>query len=236
MSNSNNNHSGHLGGGSPTSIPAVLIPGFGRSRTPQGTIYSTSSAVDLRNIPMRLSETQHPDPIIQPLQPQMQQQQQQSPPLAPFQQQPQRLLRPPPIHANQDFNSNSYDSLPLAEGQRSPAALSESSHFTSVSQRGVNPAWRPQGRPQPPRGPSREDIILGANPDFQLPASRAARGGRGGRGRGGGVGMGPGRAGSLPGNIGGPRNESPFMDPGGGAYPVLRPAGNTGGGRYPSPI
>ena len=82
--------------------------------------------------------------------------------------------------------SSSYDTI--QEGARSPAE-SEASNFTSVSQRGINPEWRPppgQGmgmgmggvpnrRPvgnQPPR-----DLLLGSNPDFMLPVA----GGRGGR-------------------------------------------------------
>lgn len=96
--------------------------------------------------------------------------------------------------------TSSYDDLP--DGSRSPAA-SEASHFTSVSQRPVNPNWRPEmGAPAgqfapyggpgagPPRRPMRqEDIILeanSANPDFAIPGSRGGRGrgGRGGRGRG----------------------------------------------------
>jgi hypothetical protein len=94
--------------------------------------------------------------------------------------------------------TNSYDDLP--EGSRSPAA-SEASHFTSVSQRPVNPNWRPefgapagQFPPFPPgqRKPMRpEDVILeanAANPDFAIPGAGRGRGrGRGGRGRGGGM-------------------------------------------------
>lgn len=97
--------------------------------------------------------------------------------------------------------TSSYDDLP--DGSRSPAA-SEASHFTSVSQRPVNPAWRPEmgaaagnfgpyngrggGRPMRP-----EDVILdanAANPDFAIPGVGMGRGRgrgafRGGRGRGG---------------------------------------------------
>jgi hypothetical protein len=92
--------------------------------------------------------------------------------------------------------TDSYDELP--EGSRSPAA-SEASHFTSVSQRPVNPNWRPEmgapaGQFQPYNGrrPLRqEDVILeanAANPDFAIPGGMPARGrGRGrGQGRGGG--------------------------------------------------
>ncbi|KAK5133469.1 hypothetical protein LTR08_007711 [Meristemomyces frigidus] len=96
----------------------------------------------------------------------------------------------------------SYDSLP--EGARSPGEGSETSHFTSVSQRGINPNWRPGPGPGyagsamggggvPPVSASaaqrqREDVILNANPDFSLPGmglpgrSGGRGGGKGGRG------------------------------------------------------
>lgn len=93
--------------------------------------------------------------------------------------------------------NSSYEDIP--DGSRSPAA-SEASHFTSVSQRGVNPNWRPPppgtGPPMPgqygPYGKARpmrqEDVILeanAANPDFTVPGAGLGRGrgrGRGGRG------------------------------------------------------
>ncbi|KAJ4374242.1 hypothetical protein N0V83_002983 [Neocucurbitaria cava] len=97
--------------------------------------------------------------------------------------------------------TNSYDELP--EGSRSPAA-SEASHFTSVSQRPVNPQWHPEmgapaGQFQPynaGRGPPRrEDVILeanAANPDFAIPGAGRGRGrGRGRGGRGGALGPPP---------------------------------------------
>lgn len=92
------------------------------------------------------------------------------------------------------------DAIP--DGARSPAAASESSHFTSVSQRGINPNWRPGMPVQGPPGYGqrtevtsasavqrrKEDVILSANPDFSLPAvGRGGGRGRGMRGRGGGV-------------------------------------------------
>lgn len=93
-------------------------------------------------------------------------------------------------------HSGSYEDLP---GARSPAD-SDTSNFTSVSQRGVNPNWKPGGPgdaagqypPQTMRKPmqtqvqQRRDVLLGNNPDFELPIARPARG------RGGGVGMGGG--------------------------------------------
>jgi hypothetical protein len=89
-------------------------------------------------------------------------------------------------------------------GAKSPAE-SEASHFTSVSQRGVNPEWRPPpGQPMPPPfyggggpPPRQNDMILSNNPDFAVPgmAGRGGRGGRGGGMRGGGAPQGGGRGG-----------------------------------------
>ncbi|KAK4555436.1 regulator of ime2 [Recurvomyces mirabilis] len=92
---------------------------------------------------------------------------------------------------------NSYENLPM--GARSPGEGSEASHFTSISQRPINPDWRPQGGSAyggsmmgpPPSSASaaqrrREDVILTANPDFALPGMSPMGRGRG-RGRGGGM-------------------------------------------------
>ncbi|KAF2477296.1 pali-domain-containing protein [Lindgomyces ingoldianus] len=117
--------------------------------------------------------------------------------------------------------NSSYEDIP--DGSRSPAA-SEASHFTSVSQRGINPNWRPpppgMGGPPIPgqygpynaRRPMRqEDVILeanAANPDFAVPGAELGRGRGRGRGaaRGRGVpgpsminGMGMGNQGRYPG-------------------------------------
>jgi len=72
----------------------------------------------------------------------------------------------------------------LADSQRSPAA-SDASHYTSISQRGINPAWRPGGPAgaPPPRNPQ-NDSLLAANPDFALPGAGPGRGRGGVRGRG----------------------------------------------------
>ena len=114
---------------------------------------------------------------------------------------PNNLRAPPPLNMS-DPNlprTSSYDDLP--EGCRSPAS-SDVSHFTSISQRPVNPAWRPEvgsaagqfppyggGRGRAPMRP--EDVILEANmanPDFALPGMGRGRGrGRGGRGGRGGA-------------------------------------------------
>lgn len=158
---------------------------------------------------------------------------------------PNRYPSPQHLHPNGSYETNpnsasdpslprngSYENIP--EGARSPAG-SDASHFTSVSQRGVNPNWRPGpgsvmsggsqmggnmgmgGQPMN-RGPRRDDVILGANPDFALPgAGGRGRGGMGGmRGRGGG---GMGRGGPM-GGMGG-------MPGAGNAVPA---------GRYPTDI
>ncbi|KAK6339706.1 regulator of ime2 [Orbilia javanica] len=91
--------------------------------------------------------------------------------------------------------SGSYEEL--QPGQRSPA-MSTSSHFTSISQRGVNPRWQGEGAPnmptRDPRRPRQQDQILASNPDFELPRAGGGGGGGGvsavggGRGRRGGFG------------------------------------------------
>lgn len=98
-------------------------------------------------------------------------------------------IRPPPL-------TNSYEDLP---GARSPAE-SETSNFTSVSQRGVNPNWRPgYGGEFNSFAPARRQSntqarILDANPDFHLPGMGPAGRRPPPPGRGGyGPGMPPGR-------------------------------------------
>ncbi|KXT17440.1 hypothetical protein AC579_5687 [Pseudocercospora musae] len=119
---------------------------------------------------------------------------------------PQRALS----QAGSDVASAQYPSgflEPIPDGARSPGEASESSHFTSVSQRGINPNWRPgpggQGGghflgPAAYQGAGnsgvssasaamrrKEDVILSANPDFSLPGVGMSSRGRGrGRGRG----------------------------------------------------
>src|SRR6202022_437598 len=89
----------------------------------------------------------------------------------------------PPLRRN--FSQNSIDGGPPANddeyrsGPRSPAA-STSSHFTSVSQRGINPRWQPAPPPfvggggDTHRKAPRNDQMnfLSGNPDFELPVSR----------------------------------------------------------------
>lgn len=123
-----------------------------------------------------------------------------------------------PNHVLAVGDSSSQENLP--DGARSPNGggserASEASHFTSISERPVNPNWRgpdggggygPHGgayRPQ--QQPRREDVILGANPDFSIP------------------GMGPARGGGRPGRLG-------------GAGAAATSQGVVPGGRYPTDI
>nr|POE48371.1 ph-response regulator protein pali/prr-5 [Quercus suber] len=133
-------------------------------------------------------------------------------------------------------NMLSYDHTP--PGARSPGDEgSETSHFTSVSQRGINPNWRGSsaggGGSIAPGGAGymssasaaqrrREDVILNANPDFSLPGMTPGRGGAGGMRGGGGLGGGLGEV------AGGPRPHHTRM---GSAGLGLTPAG-----RYPTDI
>lgn len=78
----------------------------------------------------------------------------------------------------------------LAPGSPAISDISQGSHFTSISERPINPKW--QGAPPPPvpqnRGPQMQDMLLEGNPDFELPGAtpRVGRGGGGSRyGRGG---------------------------------------------------
>lgn len=96
--------------------------------------------------------------------------------------------------------------------------VSDTSHFTSISERPINPRWQeslnhdlPPVPPPPPPVPRSQDVILSSNPDFELPMPRPGRGR--GRGRGGRGGRGGGRM--------TPVNEFDYLGPG------------TGGGRYP---
>jgi hypothetical protein len=106
---------------------------------------------------------------------------------------PQTARQEPISPIRRNFSSNSLDAQrpgnvddEYRSGPRSPAA-STSSHFTSVSQRGVNPRWQPQAAPQfvggdlSRRKPPRNDQMnfLAGNPDFELPVSRGGRKGGG---------------------------------------------------------
>ena len=93
-----------------------------------------------------------------------------------------------------DSHSNSEPSLDPSHGSFDGGSerTSEASHFTSISERGVNPNWRPGSVSggstyAPPSSAAavqrrREDVILTGNPDFSIPGMR---GGRPGGQRGG---------------------------------------------------
>ncbi|KAL5333885.1 SUR7/PalI family-domain-containing protein [Aspergillus crustosus] len=61
--------------------------------------------------------------------------------------------------------------------RRSSPAASEVSHFTSISERPINPNWRPPPMPTQAVQQKRVDVLLENNPDFDLRASM----GQGGR-------------------------------------------------------
>ncbi|KAI9708776.1 MAG: regulator of ime2 [Bogoriella megaspora] len=128
---------------------------------------------------------------------------------------PNRKPSPPALpidDINNPYEDPSFETIP--SGSRSPGEESDISHFTSISQRGVNPNWRPPpgsmpsydgagyGGPSPIPGqmppgggypgamrPQRrqEDLLLAGAPDFSVPGvGPPGRGGRGGM-RGGGM-------------------------------------------------
>lgn len=93
-----------------------------------------------------------------------------------------------PVGTNDSHNSSDND-IPLDnrhasggsfDGDRASERASEASHFTSISERPVNPNWQPpaQSGPQPRR---QQDVLLAQNPDFSIPGMRGGRG-RGGNG------------------------------------------------------
>lgn len=83
-------------------------------------------------------------------------------------------------------------SLEYEDGSRSPneassERASEASHFTSISERPVNPNWQPSASER--NGPSSivaqrrpQDVILGGNPDFSIPGVGVGRRRGGSRG------------------------------------------------------
>ncbi|KAL8985866.1 MAG: hypothetical protein Q9177_004317, partial [Variospora cf. flavescens] len=90
-----------------------------------------------------------------------------------------------PSHSYDSFPDNTHDA-----GTRSPA-ISDGSNYTSISQRGINPAWQPPanhamgagGVPnRKPMGQQR-DVLLASNPDFELPIQGSRPGTAGGRPR-----------------------------------------------------
>lgn len=75
--------------------------------------------------------------------------------------------------------TNTYEDIPdIPSEPRSPAAESDGSNFTSISQRGVNPRWNPPLPPMVPRRPvNRPTDVLSSNPDFQLPTRGSRKNG-----------------------------------------------------------
>ena len=114
--------------------------------------------------------------------------------------------------ANDGHSSGDNSSLEQEHEHRSSGGgserASETSHFTSISDRPINPMWRPgsvQGgfspspRPAPAPAPRREDLNLNANPDFSIPGVGLGRGGRARAGsRGAATGQGIAGAGLTP--------------------------------------
>lgn len=92
---------------------------------------------------------------------------------------------PSPATNSEDRNPVSHGAVSsdpsLVDRTRSPAAASDGSNMTSISQRGINPHWSGGARQSPAVGKRGED--LNANPDFALGSSGgASRGAAGGYG------------------------------------------------------
>ena len=136
-----------------------------------------------------------------------------------------------PGHPNQ-YRPDSYSEIPQTHsyedlpGARSPAE-SETSNFTSVSQRGVNPNWRPGNGGEfsnlgPTRrrdnNPTRQEMLLAGNPDFELPG-----------------GMGPSRL-PMRGRGGAPAMRGGMMGRGPPRIPPASALGVGGDGPYPAPM
>lgn len=177
---------------SPVELPSSSshIGGYsGQSRRPR--VNSGGSDVYYEDVDPRFAsdpDTMPPLPMTQNAQ--MQDQDRVPPLMAPSQH---LQYRPDSVSALPP--TNSYEDLP---GARSPAE-SETSNFTSVSQRGVNPNWRPgNGGEFGSHGPMRRrelqakrDVLLAGNPDFEIPGmggpGRMNTRGRGGGGMRGGM-------------------------------------------------
>ncbi|KAK7606267.1 SUR7/PalI family-domain-containing protein [Phyllosticta paracitricarpa] len=118
------------------------------------------------------------------------------------------------------------DDFPEFDGPRSPGGDSDASHFTSISQRGVNPNWQPPQmsgpRPgygyAPPRRPKPEEAVLDANPEFSLPGVPA-----------------PGRTRDVRNAMRGGRGGGRALPPGAAASGGVN-LGGTGGSRYPGAL
>ena len=172
---------------SPTELPSSSsnVGGYNRPRN-KSRVNSGGSDVYYEDVDPRFAQAE-PMPMPPP-----QNQGSSLPPLlaaGPRQQQPYHDESPDALGIAPPPLTSSYEDLP---GARSPAE-SETSNFTSVSQRGVNPNWRPgfpgDVGPGPMRRQSnnahaRRDVLLDDNPDFQMPGM-APPGRRPLRGRGG---------------------------------------------------
>ena len=156
--------------------PAIRAPNRSRENTDNGTIIASY----YEDVDPRFDdqvEEEHTSPL-EPVNPYI------NPPRAARRPSPRRDFDEgvPPLRRNYSQNSLERPEDDYRAGPRSPAA-STSSHFTSVSQRGVNPRWQPApAAPQfvgeyPPRRKTRNDQMqfLSGNPDFELPVSRSGR-------------------------------------------------------------
>jgi hypothetical protein len=85
---------------------------------------------------------------------------------------PSALLPGPPGETKPSTSQDTPQDCP-----RSPA-ISETSFFTSISERPVNPLWRPPAVSHVLQQ-RRQDVLFASNPDFELPARRGNESGRG---------------------------------------------------------
>jgi len=247
-----NDHNTSLTQRQPPQPPIELVvthsnsdrPAYPPSRGPHQRVNSGSSDVYYEDVNPRFAAESNPAP---PIPAEHERQEQSIPHLfqpgghdgqRQFGPSPNEMLRP--TSGEIDPVSSCED---LQQGTRSPAE-SEASNFTSVSQRGVNPNWRPgypgevgnfgpgsapaYGLPGVMRKPvgmgmqarqeqqNKKDLLFAGNPDFEIPGMGPNRSGRGG-GVGGGM-----RAGGGQGRI-----------LGAGMGPSAVSGG--GDGRYPTP-
>jgi hypothetical protein len=102
-----------------------------------------------------------------------------------YQQQSQRMnpeyLHPSYTGGPNDSHNSSDNDIPVDQRHASGGSFdgaseraSEASHFTSISERPVNPNWQPAAQSGPE--PRRQDVLLAGNPDFSIPGMRGGRG------------------------------------------------------------
>ena len=82
-----------------------------------------------------------------------------------------------PAGANDSHSSDndvSLDARHASDGsfEGTSERASEASHFTSISERPVNPNWRPQSGSVGPEPRRQQDMLLAGNPDFSIPGMR----------------------------------------------------------------